>query len=150
MRKFLFSASKFLAKHIWLYYLLNFTWGFLTTFIGLLVILVLLPFKRPSRFCKTIYVMIGKHWGGVEIGMIFLRDSTSWNVTSCHEYGHTFQNAILGPFMIFIVSIPSAIRYWYWQIKYTSKNITPPHQYDDIWFEGSATEIGIYIADNFD
>jgi hypothetical protein len=28
-----------------------------------------------------------------------------------HECGHTFQNAIFGPFAIFLVFIPSFIRY---------------------------------------
>lgn len=32
--------------------------------------------------------------------------------TRCHETGHLLQQAIFGPFMPFIVSFPSAARYW--------------------------------------
>ena len=72
------------------------------------------------------------------MGTMFLRDNSNYIIsTNNHEYGHTFQNAILGPFFIFIVAIPSAIRYWYREF---SKKTQP--DYDAIWFEGSATEIG--------
>ena len=53
------------------------------------------------------------------------------------------QNAILGPFMPFVVGIPSAIRYWYRELKYNRKGKVPPTSYDSIWFEGQATRIGV-------
>ena len=74
------------------------------------------------------------------MGTMFLRDYSSYFSTNNHELGHTFQNAILGPFFIFIVAIPSAIRYWYRRF---SKKTKP--EYDAIWFEGSATSIGEYV-----
>ena len=44
-----------------------------------------------------------------------------------HEFGHSFQNAILGPFMIFLVSIPSAIRYWYQTIRESKGKTNKPY-----------------------
>ena len=148
MQKFLFEASKILAKRKWLYYLLNCTWGILMTAIGAIALLIMLPFARPSAFCRMACINVGKKWGGISLGLTFIRDTTSWNVLSCHEYGHSYQNAIFGPFMLFVVTIPSAIRYWYRYFKYDRKGKIPPTAYDDIWFERSATEIGIYAADN--
>ena len=148
MRKFLFAATMFLTRHMWLYYLLNLTWGALTTIPGLLLALFILPFKRPKKFSKTFCFEIKQNWGGLTIGMMFIRDTTSSDHVSRHEYGHTFQNAIFGPFMLFIVGIPSTIRYWYRYLKYERKGIVPPTQYDDMWFEGSATEIGSYAYYN--
>ena len=74
------------------------------------------------------------------MGTMFLRDCNSDNSINNHEYGHTFQNAILGPFFIFIVAIPSAIRYWYQTIR--EKQNKENKDYDLIWFEGGATDIG--------
>ena len=134
----LYAASKTLIKHRWLYWLLNFTWGILTTLCGLLISLVMLCIgKKPERFCSIWYFEIFKHWGGMTMGTMFLRDSAIDTSINAHEYGHTFQNAILGPLFIFIVAIPSAIRYWYRKLSKKTQ-----YAYDAIWFEGSATKIG--------
>lgn len=143
-----FAFTKFICKHKALYYILNFTWGALMTFAGLIVSLFLLPFVKPFKFHLTWYFKIKKRWGGVTIGMIFIRDTTSWQQLNCHEFGHTFQNCLLGPFMIPLVGIPSSIRYWYRYFRYERKGIQPPTEYDDIWFEKSATHIGTYAAEH--
>lgn len=114
------------------------------TLIGYVTALVLLICgKKPTKYHSTFYFPIGKNWGGVSLGTIFLRDTTSSTQVCMHELGHTYQNAILGPFMIFMVAIPSAIRYWYREINEKAK-ATP---YDAIWFEDSATCIGSSIVD---
>lgn len=147
MYDMLYALSKPLIEHRWLYWLLNFTWGILTTFCGLLISLVMLCIgKKPERWRSAWFFKIFKSWGGMEMGTMFLRDLNSGTSINSHELGHTFQNAILGPFFIFIVAIPSAIRYWYRKF---SKKIQPA--YDAIWFEGSATKIGefAYFYDVF-
>ena len=63
--------------------------------------------------------------------------------TKQHELGHTFQNAILGPFFIFLVSIPSAIRYWLHRFNKLN------HDYDFAWFEGNASYFGNYYYNNY-
>ena len=141
MYSFLQKSTKMLIKHRWLYWLLNFTWGILTTLCGLLLSLTMLCIgKKPKQWHSVWYFQIFDNWGGMEMGTMFLRDNSNYISTNNHEYGHTFQNAILGPFFIFIVAIPSAIRYWYQEIR--RRQHKPNKEYDLIWFEGSATDIG--------
>lgn len=148
MYNILFTVSSFLIKHRWLYIILNYTWGIITAFIGLIVSLILLCTKHnPIRFYSTWYFQIYTSWGGLELGQCFIRDTTSNNSINYHEYGHTYQNAILGPFFIFVVWLPSAIRYWYQRIRQSKNKNNKP--YDLIWFEGNASEIG-EVAANYD
>ena len=53
------------------------------------------------------------------------------------EFGHSVQNCIYGPFMIFLVSLPSVIRYHY--RNFTHKGA---EGYADIWFEKQANIFG--------
>lgn len=72
---------------------------------------------------------------------MFLRDHKSLDsAINAHEFGHSIQNTLLGPLYIFIVMIPSAIRYWIRTLKPKSVYTA----YDDIWFEDSATQCGKY------
>lgn len=140
--------SYYLYKHKWLYYLLNYTWGILMTTVGLFITLGLLIIgKKPKRFERIYYFEVYEYWGGFEMGQMFVRDKTSTKEVSYHEYGHTFQNAILGPLYPFLVGIPSVTRYWYRTIlenknydKYIELIKVKP--YDAIWFEASATDVG--------
>lgn len=131
---------KFIVKNKWLYYLLQFTWGSLMNAIGILVFLVLIIFgrKKPKRFHNNFYIVVSKNWGGLELGCFFLIDKNESDHTKYHESGHAIQNIIFGPLMLFIVSIPSAIRYQY--RKFTPNKKHPA--YDAIWFEGQATDFG--------
>jgi hypothetical protein len=52
------------------------------------------------------------------------------------------QNLIWGPLFPFVIAIPSAIRYWYRELKYYRKGLYPDTDYDSIWFEGQATKWG--------
>ena len=68
----------------------------------------------------------------------------STNSLNKHEFGHTFQNTLLGPFFPILVGIPSAIRYWYQAIR--TKQGKQNKAYDSIWFEDAATQCGTYAA----
>lgn len=143
------KSTRFLSKHKWLYYLLNCTWGIFLTLVGWFITLALLIIgKKPIKYHGIYYFAIGKHWGGFETGLMFVRDISSNEQVSEHELGHTYQNAILGPFQIFLVTIPSMLRYWYRHIKYEKKNIEPPTCYDSIWFEYSASFTGYKLTHN--
>lgn len=132
-----------MIKNKILFYVLSFTWGLPMTLIGGLVAAVLLcAGYRPKRWGGCWHFTVGKNWGGVELGLVFLTDSNENKHTKNHEFGHAIQNCFFGPFMPFIVCIPSAIRYWYREFKYNRKGIRPPTNYDDIWFEGQATKLG--------
>lgn len=126
----------------WQYIALSFTWGLIMSLLGAATSLVLLIMGyKPKKFGHSIYFEVGKGWGGLELGYFFIVCEDCSYYTLCHEHGHGFQNCVFGPLMPFLVCIPSAIRYWYREIKvrlggrlYTD--------YDDIWFEGQATELG--------
>lgn len=125
------------------YYILNLTWGLPMTLIGLIVAtMLLISGKRPHRHGGCFYFNVGKNWGGCNLGLIFLTDESDRESTKNHEFGHSLQNTIFGPFMIVLVAIPSAIRYWYRELKFYRKGLKPTTAYDDIWFEGQATRLG--------
>lgn len=126
-----------------LYYILNIIWGFPMTFIGLIAAVTLLIMGHcPTRYGGCFYFQVGHNWGGINLGLVFLTDTTFSASTCNHEYGHSLQNAILGPLMPFLVGLPSAARYWYRELRYYRRNKRPPTDYDDIWFEGTATKWG--------
>jgi hypothetical protein len=186
-----------------LYYIGNVTWGGILTLIGALVAVVLLCLgKKPKRHHGCVYFVVGRAWGGLELGLFFIVDSSESLHTKNHEFGHSLQNCIMGPFFIPMVSLPSAIRYWlrnlktdkgkiayvvilltvmfllsvssiligsltalwlaiigvmlltysfiimFWLVdselpKYKNGSTVP---YDEIWFEGTATEFGSYVG----
>jgi len=99
---------------------------------------------KPKRFHQYIYFEVGYNWGGFEVGGFFVVDKYASIRTIRHEAGHGIQNIILGPLMPFLVSIPSATRYWYREYlvrkKKKLRSELPP--YDCIWFEGWATKLG--------
>ena len=140
-----FKGAKFLKKNRWLYYILMFTWGLLMSLIGLIVSLCLfIGAQKPYASFGIWKFEIKESWGGLDLGCMYIRDTTSVNSLDRHEVGHTYQNCILGPLFPFIVAIPSAIRYWHRYFKVKKGEKVKP--YDAIWFEGSATDIGDEIC----
>lgn len=127
-----------------LFYFLSFTWGALMSIIGLVVLIVTLPFGKFGIYHGRIYKRIGKNWGGLELGCFFLCDQTAGDSTLKHEAGHTIQNCIWGPLTPFVIGIPSAIRYWYREIIWRKdrERYRQLPDYDAIWFEGQATNWG--------
>lgn len=144
--------TQFLVKHRWLYYLLACTWGIIMTVLGLIITAVLAIVKIfiPQRYIifspyHWIYsIATGpEYWGGCEMGLMFLRDRCPDDEhTNAHEFGHTFQNCLLGPLFPFIVAIPSATRYWLREW-FPDKEWAP---YDSAWFEDAATQCGYWVV----
>lgn len=96
-----------------LFYILSYTWGIILSMAGTLTALVLLLLGyKPTIFHNRIHFKVGDYWGGLEMGPVFLTDNQPTLHIKQHECGHGIQNIILGPFMLFLVSLPSAIRYW--------------------------------------
>lgn len=128
-----------------IFYFLSFTWGLPLTLIGLITTLVLIVAgKKPHRYLNGWYFEVGNGWGGLEMGPCFLVcKEPSYGLLS-HEYGHGIQNCYFGPTFIFVIWIPSAVRYWFydaienWRYKHDKK----PRGYYDIWFEHQASEVG--------
>ena len=125
------------------FWLLSLTWGLPLTLFGAIVALgFLITGHKPKRFYCFIYFETGSGWGGFEGGPIFFVEKNASLSMKCHEAGHGLQNIMLGVFMPFVVSIPSCIRYWYYEYK-TRKGLgnTLP-AYDSIWFEDCANRLG--------
>lgn len=129
---------KYLSSNKVLYIFLQCTWGILMNIIGGLVILILICIgKKPHIFHNCVYVVLPGNWGGLELGTFFIVSERASSRTYLHESGHALQNIIWGPLFLFVIGIPSAIRYWYRELRH----ITIP-SYDSIWFEGQATYFG--------
>lgn len=145
--------------NIIVYWFLQLTWGSLMTILGFFVVLFC------KIFCKgvihkngcTIICEVGGNWGGLEFGAFALcggyttkcPDKKWFEYTRRHEFGHSIQNIIFGPFTLFVVWIPSAIRYNYrnWRTKKGLGNAT---EYDSIWFERTATDWGTKIINKIE
>lgn len=146
--------TKWLSKHMWLWYVLNLTWGLIYTIIGFFMGLFVFIFKKqlPKKFYHVWEFDFGNNWGGLE-GVFFIFISLNMGNeftlhTRQHEFGHSFQNALFGPFNIFLTLIPSCARYWIqiWREKKGKLN----KDYDLAWFEGSATDGGKYVCEYID
>ena len=92
------------------YRLWQWTWGLPQTLVGLAMALKYrrCPRKRVGGALATLH---DGDWGGVSLGMFIfvpqgLRPEKEAEYLS-HEYGHTFQSALLGPLYLFAVGIPS-------------------------------------------
>lgn len=131
------------------FYTLSFTWGIIMSIVGSLVAAVLfIAGYKPKKWGHCWYFEVGDNWGGLELGPFFLTDKNPSEHVRNHEHGHGFQNCTYGPFMV-IISLMSAFRYWYRELKYNRKGLTPPTKYDDIWFEGEATRLGTEFMNTF-
>ena len=131
------------------FYLLSLTWGLPMTLAGAVVVGIAALFgKRVRRFGPCFYAEIGVNWGGVELGMFFVKDAAPSDRIRLHEAGHSVQNIRFGFLMPFIVSIPSALRYWYRRFAAFRwvKNLPP---YIAIWFERQADELGARYFSRF-
>ena len=130
------------------FYLLSFTWGLPLTLIGFIVSLVMLcKGHKPHRYGYCFYFEVGKGWGGLEFGIVFLVGKSVSEHTKNHEHGHAIQNCYWGPLMPFVICMPSAIRYWYRELKYHRKGVNPPTSYDSVWFEGQASRWGAELIE---
>ena len=115
------------------------------TLLGLTTAVVLLCCgKKPFPYLYGYVFTVGERWGGLNMGPITVTDTLSATSTLTHEFGHSIQNCYLGPFMPFLVALPSAVRYWYreWLVRSGRKAWHELPDYDNIWFEGTATSMG--------
>lgn len=129
------------------YWLISLTWGILLTFVGFLVAVFSVVFLKGKlhRNGFSFIVEVGSgSWGGICIGAFALCYRCSetnpdyYEHVRRHEFGHSVQHLIFGPLQLFIVEIPSAIRYW----KYRLHREDQHEPYDAIWFERTASEWG--------
>ena len=96
------------------FWFLSLTWGIVMTLIGFIIMFILLLGNYEIKtFHHYLRMEVGRNWGGFEMGPIFFTDENPSLYTKQHEAGHGIQNIVWGPLMPFVISIPSAIRYWF-------------------------------------
>ena len=140
-----------------IFWIISLTWGALMTIPGFIItgVAILCGGKPHKNGCSYI-VEIGGNWGGLELGCVALcgsyyESSRDWyEHTRKHEFGHAIQQLIFGPLQLFIVGIPSAIRYWYQIIMRQHGKHFNKNWYDSIWFEGTASKWGTYWVDKLE
>ena len=138
-----------------LFYLLSFTWGIIWTLVGLFALLGTFIFLNKKQ--RTYQVIKGRvvvylpytNFGGVSLGIVVIVSQLHPSLIK-HELGHTIQSMLFGPLFIFLVAIPSGIRYqlfdWLSRRHYYKYGLNL--DYDSAWFEGQATRLGnVYFSE---
>jgi hypothetical protein len=104
------------------------TWCLPQTLIGFIIYQFYRTIKKVVKVknykaAKIIFIRT-KLFSGVSFGKyIILQDSYMQNETTIkHEYGHTKQSFILGPFYLILVGIPSICRNIIWRIRKLSND----------------------------
>lgn len=132
----------FKLKKFW-YFVISFTWGLPMNLVGLIVTSILLiTGHKPEKNIYGWAFRVGNGWGGVNLGVCSVISKECGTGTKIHEFGHSIQACIFGPFVIFFVVIPSVTRYWIRRYQEEIKGITNLPDYDYAWFEGQATMFG--------
>lgn len=94
--------------------ILQWTWGFIQTFAGALLTVFLL-LKEPKRqrvFFHGAYAVDWHLAGSMSLGAFLFLSSglgTLRDKVMVHEYGHSLQSLILGPFYLPVIGIPSLL-----------------------------------------
>lgn len=143
------------------YWLIHIIWAAPTFVLGLLVVVfMLLTGNKPKRFGYTFYFTPSfMHNCGFSLGPIFcVAEDSQYLYMYQHEHGHAIQTLWWGPLTLFVISIPSMVRFCYRDYK-EDKMMTDLAEgritqeefntwrknrpaYNSIWFEKQATELG--------
>lgn len=135
-----------------LFYISSLTWGLLMTLIGLFVFLFVNIFMRDKILVRSIVAgricmsLNSRYLGGISLGLFYLVGRSEYKIhhIHIHELGHSIQNAMWGPLFLLVIGIPSIARASVWRIirkRYFKKHNVYP-DYESIWFESNATELG--------
>ena len=120
-----------------LFYLVQFTWGLPVNLFGGAMYLLLRGRFRHERFRNAFITYIPGNWGGVSLGLfIFIaegKDEGWTRDTRIHEYGHTIQCLLLGPFYWFVIGIPSAVWCNFFGAYRRKRNISYYKLYCESW-----------------
>ena len=139
------KLGNWIYNHPVVYFILSFTWGMMMSFVGAVTALVLLIFGRGGFGVvghTPAFIFKKERNNAFSIGLFIFVDHIEKDRFNGHEVGHTVQNCMYGPFVLFLVYIPSFVRYW-WRTndkhRYTKDGEFI--EYDAVWFEGQATKI---------
>lgn len=134
------------------YYVLQWTWGFIQNFIGLMMrFYVLSKDKKKEKASFKFFGAQVTEWnkghGSMGMGMfIFLghRGDERENEVLVHEYGHTWQSALLGPLYLFVIGIPSFT--WAWLPVFNKMRKEKGVKYVDFYPEAWANAWGTAVT----
>ncbi len=135
-----------------IYVLIQWTWGFLQTFLGF--ILFLINIKNEHIFYHGAIITRIKGKTSISLGMFAfvgldlemdkrlenkIPDDEIEQRTLVHEYGHTIQSIILGPLYLLIIGIPSSI----WAMTFNNKGNTISYYsfYTEKWANGLGEKV---------
>ena len=108
------------------YYLLQMTWGIIQNVLGFLIWLYVL-LTGPKEERRFFYGALVTRWNllsSMSMGM-FLFLGTDDERVIVHEYGHSIQSLILGPFYLPIIGLPSLL----WSCSYSRIIRSPKRRY---------------------
>ena len=124
------------------FFLLQFTWCLPQNLVG---VCVFLKYRKCEhiKFFNSITTIIPRYGSSVSLGMFTFvstcNNDPNWlNHVKCHEYGHTIQSLLLGPFYLFVVGIPSGIWCNFFE-GYRKRNNVP---YSKLFCESWANKLG--------
>ena len=133
---------------------IQWTWGIIQNIIGLIIFLA--NINNNHYFYKGAVITIwNSKRGSMGIGMfIFIskecyekREQPSgadnFERIKIHEYGHTIQSLILGPFFLFVITIPSAL--WALLPFFKNRRMQRGTSYYSAFTERWADALGSYI-----
>lgn len=132
------------------YWIVQLTWGLPLTLIGFFFAIFVMLFCHGHIHkvgCSIYIECFSFTWGGLNLGAFSFTEYFPRSSTPIHEFGHSIQNMIFGPLMLFVVTIPSAIRYWYDIYQYKHGNELSEEWYYSVWFERTASEWGNSIME---
>ena len=125
------------------FWILSLNWGLPMTFSGLLLGgILLLCGLQPTVWNGFLIFPIGQAPGGFSLGPVLFLPQRASRMLLRHEAGHGMQNALLGVFMPFLISLPSLIRFVYREVRIRQGKGAALPPYESIWFENWATRLG--------
>ena len=132
-------------------WLISCTWGSLLSFFGIIVMFFLMcKGYKPKWYMGFVYFEVGKSWGGINLGPVFVVNKSASEHILKHELGHGIQNMVYGWLMPFLVAIPSASRAW-WRKRVCATDYARYLKlpgYEDVWFERQATKWGYRFCES--
>lgn len=133
---------------IFVYCLLNCTWGIIqNTFASIIFLFLIITKKREVYTFNGAIVTQWDNKFSCGCGLfIFFGHKSAKNADEVlvHEYGHTIQSTILGPLFMFIVGLPSAV--WAFMPMFVKQRRQGKYNYYDFYPESWANRLGTKIT----
>ena len=130
---------------LFIFYFLQMTWGIIQNVLGFLIwIYVLLTGPKEER--RFFYGALVTRWNleaSMSMGM-FLFLGTDDERVIVHEYGHSIQSLILGPFYLLLIGIPSFC--WANVPRYVRRRKKGRYRYTSFYTERWANHLGMLFT----